>query len=175
VLNLLTSREVGLMIHLGLGVVLVHSFAGGIATLVTARMTRAKEIIRSLSAAGLALVAWLTVVTGTWMVYPGYRAEPASDAADLSAYPRSALLADENVSFWHEFGMEWKEHIGWLAPFLATAVAYIAIRHTRLLSHDRTVQRAVTATFVIAFAIAVIAGLLGAFINTVAPNQFLDV
>jgi hypothetical protein len=53
------------------------------------------------------------VITGTRVVYPWYR-DPAPDS------PRSVLLADEATVDWHEFGMEWKEHVAWLSPILAT-------------------------------------------------------
>lgn len=28
---------------------------------------------------------------------------------------------------WHDFGMEWKEHVGWLVPLLLTAVAFLPV------------------------------------------------
>ena len=57
----------------------------------------------------MAIMAWLTVFSGTYIVYPWYRApDPGS--------PRSFLLANADTKAWHTFGMEWKEHVGWFAP-----------------------------------------------------------
>ncbi|HEY3002992.1 MAG TPA: hypothetical protein VGJ44_11660 [Kribbellaceae bacterium] len=170
---MLTSAQVTFVLHLGLGVLLVHAYAGGLATLLRPVATAGARTVRLVSTAGLAAVAWITVVTGTWLVYPGYRAKP-QPGADLVAYPRSALLADERTAVWHHFGMEWKEHVGWLVPFLATAVAYLVIRHRERVDRDPRLRRLVAALFVISLAASVVAAGLGAVINAVAPNQFLD-
>jgi hypothetical protein len=110
----------------------------------------------------MAVVAWLTVITGTWIVYPWYR-EDVPDSA------RSQLLADESTKDWHEFGMEWKEHVAWISPILATVVAFIVVYYgTNLIRHDRVRRTAIT-LFVLAFLFAAIAGAFGAFITKVAP------
>jgi hypothetical protein len=77
-----------------------------------------------LGAWGMTIAAWLTVITGTWIVYPWYRAKLPADA-DLHFFPRAYLLAEPQRAGWHTFGMEWKEHVAWLAPILATAVLYV--------------------------------------------------
>jgi hypothetical protein len=101
------------------------------------------------------------VVTGTWIVYPWYR-DPAADS------PRSTLLADPSTSTWHTFGMEWKEHVAWLSPILATAAAFIVVYYgVNLIRHDRVRKTAMT-LFILAFVFAGIAGLYGALINNVA-------
>jgi len=65
--------------------------------------------------------------------------------------------------------MEWKEHIAWISPILATAVAFIVVYYgTNLIRHDR-VRRTAIGLFVLAFVIAGIAGAFGAFITKVAP------
>jgi hypothetical protein len=68
----------------------------------------------------MAVVTWLTVIAGTWIVYPWYR-DKAPDS------PKSKLLADPNTADWHDFGMEWKEHIAWISPMLATAAAFTVL------------------------------------------------
>ncbi|HET9518747.1 MAG TPA: hypothetical protein VFO77_13590, partial [Actinoplanes sp.] len=110
----------------------------------------------------MAVAAWGTVLTGTWIVYPWYReAIPSS--------PRSKLLADPATVDWHHFGMEWKEHIAWISPILATVVAFIVIYYgTTLYRHDR-VRRTAMLLFVLAFLFAGVAGAFGAFITKVAP------
>jgi hypothetical protein len=65
--------------------------------------------------------------------------------------------------------MEWKEHIAWLAPILATAVAFVVVYYgPRLVGHDKA-RRAVITIFVVAFAVAAVAGLFGALITKSAP------
>ena len=65
--------------------------------------------------------------------------------------------------------MEWKEHVAWLAPILATAVAYMVTKYGAKLAKDDEVRRAVIVLFTIAFFAAAVAGLFGAFINKAAP------
>lgn len=168
-----TLRQLSFFLHLGLGVALVHAYAGGLATLlrpVTGRMSRT---IRTTSTVGLAAVAWLTVILGTWLVYPGYRAKPPS-GADLVDYPKSALLAAENTAVWHNFGMEWKEHVGWLVPFIATAIAYVVIRHRDAVEGDGRLRRFAAGLFLVSLGASIVAAGLGAVINVIAPNQFLN-
>jgi hypothetical protein len=110
----------------------------------------------------MAVAAWLTVITGTFIVYPWYR-DPAPDS------PRSTLLADPARSGWHSFGMEWKEHIAWIAPLLATAVAFAVTYYGASLIRHQGIRRALIVFFTLAFVIAGIAGAFGAFITKVAP------
>lgn len=110
----------------------------------------------------MALDAWLTVITGTWIVYPWYRA-PAPDSQ------RSKILASEATRLWHTLGMEWKEHVGWLTPLLATAVAFVVFYYGPRLAYEPRVRQALLVLFTLAFITAGIAGLFGAFLNKVAP------
>jgi hypothetical protein len=165
-----TTREWWGLIHgMGLGALFLLSFAGGLAGLYSLRpalVTRAGVVERMrrlrIGVVLMAVVAWLTVITGTWVVYPWYREmNPGS--------PRSRLLADPKTEDWHQFGMEWKEHIAWISPILATAVAFIVVYYgTNLIRHDR-VRRTAMTLFVMAFLFAAVAGAFGAFITKVAP------
>jgi len=167
-----TDREWWGLIHgMGFGALFLLAFAGGLAGLYSLRpalVTEAgiAERMRRLriGVVAMAVAAWGTVLTGTWVVYPWYREKtPAS--------PRSQLLADPATADWHSFGMEWKEHIAWLSPMLATAVAFIVIYYGRnLIRHDR-VRRTAMLLLVLAFAFAAVAGAFGAFITKVAPVQ----
>ncbi len=165
-----TNHEWWALIHgMVLGTLFLLAFAGGLAdlyslkaTLVTAagiteRMRRLKIGVTT-----MAVAAWLTVITGTWIVYPWYReATPNS--------PRSQLLGNPDTADWHKFGMEWKEHVAWLSPILATAVTFIVLYYgTNLIRHQR-VRRTTITLFVLAFACAAVAGAFGAFITKVAP------
>jgi hypothetical protein len=116
----------------------------------------------------MAALAWLTAISGSYIVYPWYR-KPAPPGADLSLYPQALLKANPLLKEWHFFGMEWKEHVAWLAPIAATAVAYIVWRYGALLASDTRLRRGVIAMFTVAFAAAAVAGGLGALITKAAP------
>jgi hypothetical protein len=117
----------------------------------------------------LAGAVWLAVLTGAYIVYPWYRATPPAGAYDLSQYPRYMLLSSQVTEQWHEFGMEWKEHVAFLAPFAATAAAYIATYYGSSLAQKPAVRRAAIWFFIFAFATASAAGLFGALITKAAP------
>ncbi|MBI2370437.1 MAG: hypothetical protein HYV08_09440 [Deltaproteobacteria bacterium] len=175
----LTVREFWAVIHgMGLGAIFLLAFAGGLAGLWSLRpewVTGAgiQERLRRLRDGTwiMAIVAWLTVITGTYIVYPWYRAKPLARATDLSLFPRSYLLANPNLAAWHTFGMEWKEHVAWLSPMLATAVAFVVVRYGPKLGDEEKIRRALIVLFTLAFAAAAVAGLFGAFINKVAPTR----
>jgi hypothetical protein len=61
---------------------------------------------------------------------------------------------------WHEFGMEWKEHIAWIAPMPATSAAVIIVVYRRRLTYARLIRRIAIWTFLLAFATAAAAGIL---------------
>lgn len=118
---------------------------------------------------GMAAIAWATVLTGTYIVYPWYRATPPDGTTDLSGFAKFFLLSSETTAKWHEFGMEWKEHVGWLAPIAATVVAYVISVYGAKLVNEPKIRKAITWFFLAAFTAAGIAGMLGAFITKAAP------
>ncbi len=65
--------------------------------------------------------------------------------------------------------MEWKEHVAWLSPILATAVAYVVAHYGQKLAEEEKIRQALIVLFTIAFVAAGVAGLFGAFLNKVAP------
>jgi hypothetical protein len=162
----LSNREFWALIHgLILGGGFLIAFAGGLAGLYSLKpglVTDAglTERMRRLVAGttGMAVIAWVTVITGTWIVYPWYR-------EDVPESPRSELLANPDTMDWHEFGMEWKEHIAWIAPMLATAAALIVLYYRADLIKNQTARKIAMGLFIAAFAVATIAGVLGALIT----------
>ena len=158
------------------GAVFLLAFAGGVAGLYSLRpewvtVEGIQERMFRLKAGmwGMALVAWATVASGTFIVYPWYRAKPPEGTIDLTTFPRYLLLANPSTAEWHNFGMEWKEHVGWLAPIAATVVAFAVTYYGPALAKKVGERRALMIFFVVAFATAAIAGVFGAFINKVAP------
>jgi hypothetical protein len=170
--RLLTTRQLFFLAHSTFGIVIVHAFGGGLGTLLTTGDSRMKDRIRKLSTAALAVVAWLASATGTWFGYAGYRAK-MPPGGDIAMYPREYLLSSQQLAFWETFAMEWKVHIGWTTPFLATAVAFVALRYRRRLVADRLVRKVMTILLVLAFAGALVAAVLGAVVNVTAPNDFM--
>ena len=170
--KLLTTRQLFFLTHSTLGIIIVHAFGGGLGTLLTSGDSRMKDRIRKLSTAGLAIVAWLASVVGTWFGYAGYRAK-VPPGGNIAMYPREYLLHSPQLAFWETFAMEWKVHIGWTTPFLATAVAFTALRYRRRLVADRLVRKVMTIMLLLAFAGALVAAGLGAVINVTAPNDFM--
>jgi hypothetical protein len=166
----LSGREWWAVVHgMGLGALFLLAFAGGLAGLyslkpglLTEQGIRERTRRLQLGTWTMAVAAWLTVITGSYIVYPWYR-----DAAASS--PKSKLLADPGTADWHSFGMEWKEHIAWIAPLLATAVAVSVTYYGTSLIRHQGVRKALMAFFAAAFLIAGVAGALGAFITKAAP------
>lgn len=120
-------------------------------------------------AGAVATFAWLLVISGTYVVYPWYRATPPEGATDLSAYPRSFLRSDPSLSSLHTFGMEWKEHVAWFAPLLATTVFYIVLQYGPQLLENNRLRKMALILFVVSFATAGIAGVLGVLVTNAAP------
>ena len=166
----LSTREFWAVIHgfiLGGGFLL--AFTGGLAEFHSLRPARAtvvefgertKRLVAGTTA--MATIAWLTVITGTWIVYPWYR-------EDIPESPRSTLLADTSTDGWHTFGMEWKEHVAWIAPMLATAAAVIVLYYRKDLIKNDWARRLAMGLFVAAFLTAAVSGVLGALITKKAP------
>lgn len=172
----LTAREIWAALHgmiLGAGFLL--AFSGGLAGLYSLRKAwlspdGLKERIGRLKwETGLmGLLSFLTVFSGTYIVYPWYRAA-APEGADLSLYPKAFLVANPSLAGWHNFAMEWKEHVAWFSPILAVTVAFLVIKYGPALAENQQLRRIAIILFILAFAAAAIAGLLGAFITKAAP------
>lgn len=172
-----TIRESFAALHgLIFGGLYLLAFSGGLGAIyglrpdwLTAEGMKQKMVMLRIWVWGMAVIAWATVLTGTYIVYPWYRAAPPEGTTDLSAFPRSLLLSDPNTAGWHTLGMEWKEHVAWIAPIAATVVAYVISVYGPRLASDPKMKRAIAWFFIIAFVIAALAGALGAFITKAAP------
>jgi len=165
-----SPRELWTVLHgLVFGSLFLLAFAGGLAGIYSLRkewvtVAGIRERLRRLLAGTwlMAVVAWITVGSGTYIVYPWYRAKSLDS-------PRSLLLANPATKLWHTFGMEWKEHIGWFAPILATTVAFLVAYYGTQIAEDNKLRRPAIWLFILAFAAAGVAGIFGAFLNKVAP------
>src|SRR5206468_12029324 len=123
-----SSRELWTVLHgLIFGSLFLLAFAGGLAGLYSLRpewvtVAGIRERLRRLLAGTwlMAVLAWITVLSGTYIVYPWYRAK----APDR---PRSLLLANPPTKHWHTFAPDWKEHGACVSPILTPAVAVLAL------------------------------------------------
>ncbi len=187
----LTERELWAVLHgMCLGAVFLLAFSGVMVELWGLRkelVTEAgiqKSVRRLIIGTWtMAVVAWLTVISGTYIVYPWYRAKPpvqpaaavsasavaAAEKNDLTQYPKAYLMANPKTAQWHTFGMEWKEHIAWFSPILATAVAFVVSCYGGQLAKDKLLRWSLMILFAISFGTAAVAGLFGAFITKAAP------
>ncbi len=112
-----------------------------------------------LGSAAMAVAAWGTVLLGTWLLYPWYRSGGA----------QAGLQSSSQTSGWDRFGMEWKQHLAWLAPFLATTVAFFALYYGPRLARDSRLRLLALVLLVGAFGAASIAALFGALITKMSP------
>ncbi len=115
------------------------------------------------------IIGWASVFSGAYIVYPWYRAIPPSGTVDLSAFPQRLLLASAATREWHSFGMEWKEHVAWIAPIAMTMVAYIYGKYGRSVDRHHELRRPALIFLLAAFLASAAAGGFGAFINKYAP------
>ena len=118
-----------------------------------------------------AAMLWLVVIAGTYVIFPLYRTPPPQGATDLAMYPRALLLANPQTAWLHAFAMEIKEHVPFIAAMLATAVAFMAMRSPARLVGDPGTRRMGTTLLSLCLVLVAAAGLLGVFINKVAPLE----
>ena len=116
-----------------------------------------------------AVMLWLTVIIGTYIIFPPYRLTPPAGTTDLSEFPRALILASPNTAWLHAFAMETKEHMPWIASMLTTAVAFIAVRYRRTALTDAALRRMTFTLLAASFAVVAFVSLLGVFVNKVAP------
>lgn len=176
----LTAREGWTAIHGLLATLAVIGFSGGLAgvwSLRTAYLSNEglRERLQRLMPLSwlMAIALWAVLITGTWIVYPWYRAAAPEGTIGpaLEAFPRNFLLSSPATAAWHTFGMELKEHIGWWSAFFATAAAFIIQRYGKELALDENnaLRRVTFFLILAAFATTFLAYGLGAFITKVAP------
>lgn len=173
----ITFRDVMTVLHgMGFGALFMLAFSGAIGIIygtavAGARWTAGARDRRMFHfyLIAMAALAWATVISGSYIVYPWYRAVPPSGTTDLALYPRRLLLSSPLTAGWHDLGMEWKEHIAWLAPIAMTMVAYVFIKYGPRLALSRDLRNAVLGFVVAAFIATGVAGAFGAFLNKYAP------
>jgi hypothetical protein len=173
----ITTRDLWTIFHgMGLGALFMLAFSGAVAELyrlsapgVPAQLGAQERNLLNFHLVAMVVLAWLAVLTGAYIVYPWYRAAPPAGVTDLAGYPRSLLLSSGRTSEWHRIGMEWKEHVAWVAPIAITMVAYVTMKYQRAVVRLQQMRLAVLTFTAAAFIATGIAGAFGAFLNKYAP------
>ena len=173
----ITTRDLITVVHgMGLGALFMLAFSAAIAGVyrisapgASTQMSPREQTVLQLALAAMVILAWLTVFSGAYIVYPWYRAVPPAGVTDLAEYPRRLLLSNNKTSEWHNVGMEWKEHVAWLAPIAITMVAYVISKYGRSIAQHPKMRAAVLTFAIAAFAATGVAGAFGAFLNKYAP------
>ncbi len=173
----ITSHDFWTALHgMGFGALFMLAFSGALAEIyrmsapgVPAAISAREQKVVGFYLAAMVILAWLTVFSGAYVIYPWYRAVPPAGVTDLADYPRRLLLSSGRTSEWHNVGMEWKEHVAWLAPIAITMVAYVTMKYGRAIVQHRNLRTAVLGFAIAAFVATGIAGAFGAFLNKYAP------
>jgi len=177
--QLFTARSIWTMMHgMALGGGALMGLAVALFSLRAMRVSSASAVADPRPALYLAwllvltaALLWLSVLTGTYVVFPPYRATPPEGITDLAPYPKALIQANPGTAWLHSFAMESKEHVPWIAAIVTTAVAFVGVRERSKLLGDRRLNDMATALLLIAFALVSFLALLGVFINKIAPLE----
>jgi hypothetical protein len=175
----ITTRGLLTLIHgMGFGALYLLACSGAIVELcrryspaAQAPVTGRDETFLRVYLIAMAVLAWLAVLTGAYVIYPWYRAAAPPGTANLAAFPQRLLMHSPSTIGWHSIGMEWKEHVAWLVPISITMAAAVFIRYGRNLRRHPELRSAVLCFVLISFVAAGIAGFFGAMLDKVAPVQ----
>jgi len=173
----ISTRDLWTVLHgMGFGALFMLAFSGALAELyrlsapgAPGQASGREQTLMNFYLAAMVILAWFTVFSGAYIVYPWYRAVPPAGVTDLAEYPRRLLLSSGKTSEWHNVGMEWKEHVAWLAPIAMTMVAYVTKKYGRAIVRPRGLRTAVLGFALAAFVATGVAGAFGAFLNKYAP------
>lgn len=173
----ITSRGLWTLIHgMGFGALFLLAGSGALvqlyrrsASAVVDSAASHDDLFLRIYLVVMAALAWFAVLTGTYIIYPWYRAVPPAGTTDLTAFPQRLLMASASTSGWHSLGMEWKEHVAWLAPICITMAAGVVLQYGRALKNHPSLQSAVRSFVWIALLAAAVAGFFGAMLNKNAP------
>ncbi len=166
----LSNREIWALVHgVLIGGPFLLAFTGGVVALqglradyLTTDGIRNRVAQLRIGASAMAIAAWATVLTGTWVLLPWYR-------EDSPESPRSVLLSGPDTRLWHDFADVWKTHVAYMAPIFATSAAALVVYYGASLAYDRKARNLVLALFLAAFAVTSVAALIGSLVTRAAP------
>lgn len=177
--QLFTARSIWTMMHgMALGGGALMGLAAALFSMRAMRASSASALADPRPARYLAwllvltaALLWLSALTGTYVVFPPYRATPPEGITDLAPYPKALIQANPGTAWLHSFAMETKEHVPWIAAIVTTAVAFVGVRERSRLLGDPRLNDMATALLLIAFALVSSIALLGVFVNKIAPLE----
>ena len=172
----ITTRSLWTLIHgMGFGALYLLACSGALVELwrryspaATAPIATRDERFLRLYLLAMAALAWIAVLTGTYKIYPWYRAVPPA-GANLAGYPQRLLMSSPATIGWHSIGMEWKEHVAWLVPIAITMAAAVALQYGRNLRRFPQLRNAILCFTAASFLSAGVAGFFGAMLVKNAP------
>jgi len=175
----ITVRSLWTLIHgMGFGALYLLACSGALIELyrryspaAEAPVTARDEAFMRIYLLVMAALAWLAVLSGTYIIYPWYRAALPPGTTNLAAFPQRLLMSSPSTIAWHSLGMEWKEHVAWLVPIAITMAAAVFIRYGRNLKSLPQMRNAVLGFVFVSFLAAGIAGFFGAMLDKYAPVQ----
>ena len=175
----MTARSLWTLIHgVGFGALYLLACSGALVELYRRYCTHNQSLptehdekFLRIYLVAMAVLAWLAVLTGAYIIYPWYRAVPPPGTANLAAFPQRLLMASPTTSGWHSIGMEWKEHVAWIAPISITMAAAVALQYGRDLKNHPQLRAAVLGFVWTSLIAAGVAGFFGAMISKNAPVE----
>ncbi|MEX0600628.1 MAG: hypothetical protein WD423_12520 [Rhodothermales bacterium] len=178
-IQLFTDRSLWTMVHgialTGAAMMALSAVLFSLLTLHAGNIDEQAASIQSRYVAWLSVfvsvMLWSTVLVGTYVIFPSYRAVPPEGVADLGMFPKALIQANPATAWLHSFGMETKEHVPWITAMLATAVTFVSIRYRAQLLRDATLNKAAAWLIGICLVLVSYVALLGVFVNKVAPLE----
>jgi hypothetical protein len=175
----ITTRALWTLIHgMGFGALYLFACSGALVELyrryspsAQATVTSADERFLKIYLALMAVLAWLAVLTGTYIIYPWYRAAAPAGTVNLALFPQLLLKFSPATRDWHSIGMEWKEHVAWLVPISITMAAAVHARYGRNLRSLPELRATVLGFTLVSFLAAGVAGFFGAMLDKKAPVE----
>jgi hypothetical protein len=111
-----------------------------------------------------AVLAWIAVISGTWGLYPWFRArDPGS--------PAESLLADPSLAYWARWVVVSKEWIAWGSAAVVTVAALARYRWRARLPGSVVLRRRLAGLLILALAGAAYAGVIGTLLAKLAPLE----
>ena len=175
----ITTRALWTLIHgMGFGALYLLACSGALVEIwrryspaAQAPVTAGDEAFLRIYFATMTLLAWLAVLTGAYVIYPWYRAAAPPGTNDLAGYPQLLLMSRPSTIAWHSIGMEWKEHVAWLAPISITMASAVFFKYGRGIKDHPQLRNAVLCFVLVSFLAAGIAGFFGAMLDKKAPIE----
>src|SRR3974390_2501422 len=102
----ISTHDLVTVLHgMGFGALFMLAFSGAAVELyrlsapgAPAQVSAREQTVLDFYLLAMVILAWLTVFSGAYIVYPWYRAVPPAGVTDLAQYPRRLLLSTGQTS-----------------------------------------------------------------------------